>query len=81
MALFQVGGIAGAAAARGWLFDAELFHSVAQRRRRQTENLCRTAFASNRTLRSPQDFPYIVPLDLIQPAKLSGRRGSSRADG
>src|SRR5215831_3220748 len=80
-ALFRVGGIAGAAAARGWLFDPELFHSVAQRRRRQTENLCRTAFAGNCTLRSPQDFLNIIPLDLFQSAKLSGRRGSSSAHG
>src|SRR5262245_6783000 len=76
MALFRVGGIAGGADARGWLFDAELFHPVPQRRRRQPENLCRTAFAGNGTLRSPQDFPYIVSLDVFQAAKLSGRRGS-----
>src|SRR5215470_11857473 len=81
MALFRVGGIAGAAAARGWLFDTELFHPVAERRRRQSENLCRPAFASNGTLGPAQDFPYIVPLDVFQPAKLSGRRSRSRADG
>src|SRR5262244_4597596 len=57
---------------RSRLFDPELFHSVAESRRWQTEYLRGATFASNYTLRALQNFSDIVSLHLFQSAELSG---------